>query len=121
MAATSFDKEKLSDATDGRGILITQVATAGDAIHTAVVGTAGDTWDEIFLQACNIDTVDRLLTIEYGGVSAPTDTIIVNVPFKSGLIVVVDGLILRNTLLVKAFAAAANVIIVHGYIHQIRP
>lgn len=36
MAQSSAYKRKLSGSTDGKAIKITQTATAGDTIHTAV-------------------------------------------------------------------------------------
>jgi|TARA_Y100000310_G_scaffold211561_1_gene212302 hypothetical protein len=112
-------KRKLSGSTDGRMIKVTQTATAGDTIHTAVAGTAAGTFDEIWLWAVNSDTTDRKLTIEYGGVAAPDDLIEFTVPAESGLYLLLPGFILQNTLVVKAFAASANVVMVGGYVNNI--
>jgi hypothetical protein len=38
---------------------------------------------------------------------------------ESGLVLVVPGLILQNTKVVKAFAATADVILLTGYVNQI--
>ena len=112
-------KRKLSDSTNGRGIKVVQTATAGTAIHTAVAGTTAGTYDEIWLYAYNSHTADLLLTIEFGGVTAPDDNIVVTIPFKSGLVLVVPGLILQNGTAVKAFAASANLITIYGYVNAI--
>jgi len=111
-------KRKLSGSTDGMGIKITQTATAGDLIHTAVAGTTDGTYDEIWLWAQNNHTADVELTIEFG--SADTENNIkVTIPCKDGLYAIVPGLILQNSKTVKAFAGSANVITVHGYVNSI--
>jgi hypothetical protein len=96
---------------------VTQTATDGDTIHTAVTGTSD--YDEIWLYAMNSDTSDRKLTIEWGGTTAPDDLIEVTIPAENGLVLVAPGLLLQNALVVKAFAAAANVITIHGFVNRI--
>ena len=43
----TFSKLPLSHNTNGKNIKVTQTATAGDDIHTAVAGTSN--WDEVWL------------------------------------------------------------------------
>lgn len=114
----TFTKEKLSGSTNGKGIKITQTATLGDTIHTAVAGTAS--WDCIELYATNIDTVSRELTIEWGTATAADGNIKITIPAKSGLTYLIPNkLILQNSLTITAFASAANVIIVFGSVERI--
>lgn len=113
----TFTKEILSGSTDGRMIKVAVVATVGTWIHTAVAGVADI--DEVWLWAVNSDTVDRKLTIEYGGRAAPDDLIEVTIRAESGLVLVVPGMILQNALLIRAFAAAANVVMVGGFVNRI--
>jgi len=113
--ATVYTKVKLSGCTDGRGVKVVATSTAGTTIHTAHATAL----DEIWLYAVNSDTTDRKLTIEYGGTSAPDDLIEITIPAESGLVLVVPGLLLTNSLAVKAFAASANVVIIHGYVNRI--
>ncbi len=105
----------------GRMTKVAATATAGTTIHT--VANVATTVDEIWLYAMNNDTVDRELTIEFGGVSSPDDLIRFTVPTKDGLYLVVAGLVLQgNTtpVVVRAFcAAAANVISIGGYVNRI--
>lgn len=116
----SFVKSGLSGAPAGnRGIKVVATATAGTLIHTAVTGTTAGTFDEIWLWAYNGDTVDRTLTVEFGGVTVPDDNIILNVPTKAGLFLVVPGLPLQNAVVVRAFASAANVIVISGYVNKV--
>lgn len=112
-------KRKLSGSTDGKAIKITQTATAGDTIHTAVAGTTAGTFDEIWLWAYNGHTAAVTLTIEFGGATVPDQNIVLNVASKSGLTPVVPGFILQNGLVVKAFASVANVITLNGFVNAI--
>lgn len=108
----TYDKLKLSGSTDGRMIKVVQTVTAGTTIHTAHATAL----DEIHLWAVNSDTANRKLTIEYGGVADPDDLIESTVPFEDGLYQVLPGFVLSNSLVVKAFAAAANVVMIGGYV-----
>lgn len=112
-------KRKLSGSTDGRNIVVVATASAGTTIHTALttVTTAG-MFDEIWLWAYNSDTVSRLLTIQFGGTTAVNDDIKVTIPSQAGLQLVVPGLILQNTTVVRAYAAAASVVTISGYVNQ---
>ena len=118
MASSSAVKRKLSGSTDGYGIELTQTSTAGNTIHQAVAGTTAGTYDEVWLWAQNNHTADVVLTIEYGDADH-AQNIIVTVPFKSGLVPVVPGLVLQNALYVKAFAATTAVITIFGFINTI--
>lgn len=112
-------KRKLSGSTDGRGIKIAATATAGDTIHTSVAGTTAGTYDEIWLYAFNSDTADIVLTIEFGGTTAPDDNVVLTIPFKAGAILVIPGWILQNGTIVKAFAATTNKIVIYGFVNTI--
>jgi hypothetical protein len=113
----TFSKAKLSGSTDGKPIKVVATATAGTLIHTAVSGTTD--FDEIWLWAINTSTGDVQLTIEFGDATAPDSNIIIQVPFKAGLVPVLPGLILQNGATVKAFAGSANVINLTGYVNRI--
>lgn len=117
MSSTAF-KRKLSGSTDGMGVKITQTGTAGDTIHTAVAGTTTGTFDEVWLWAQNNHTADVVVTVEFGD-NASEHNIIVTVPYKSGLVPIVPGLILQNAATVKVFAASANVITIVGFVNAI--
>lgn len=112
-------KRKLSGSTDGKAIKITQTATAGDTIHTAVAGTTEGTFDEIWLWAYNGHSEDVVLTIEFGGATVPDQNIVMTIPFKSGPVPIVPGFILQNGQSVKAFAGVANVVTLMGFVNAI--
>jgi len=112
-------KRKLSGSTDGKPIKVVQTATAGDTIHTAIAGTTAGTFDEIWLYAYNGHTTTVTLTIEFGGADVPDQNIVLTLASKSGLQLIVPGLILQNEMVVKAFASIANVITLSGFVNSI--
>jgi hypothetical protein len=104
----------------GRLIKIAQTATAGTTIHTA--SNTATTIDELWLYAQNDHSSDVLLTVEWGGTSNPDDLIRQTITSRAGLLLVVPGLILQGNatpLVVRAFAATANVVMVGGYVNRI--
>ena len=116
----TFSKLTLSGSTDGRAIKVAATSTPGTTIHTGSA-TASD-YDEIWLYAQNTDTTARKLTVEWGGTSSPDDLIEITIPAESGLVLVAPGLLIKGNatqLVVKAFAASANVITIHGYVNRI--
>lgn len=117
--SASVSKVLLDGSTNGKPIKVGATATPGTTIHTAVSGTTN--LDEIWIWANNTDTTVRKLTIEYGGTTSPDCTIEVGIPAESGLYLVVPGLLLQNSLVVRAFAAAANVVLISGFVNRITP
>ena len=116
----TFSKIALSGSTDGRLIKVAATATAGTTLHTG--SSTATTFDELWLYAVNSDTSDRKLTIEWGGVSSPDDLIEQTVTTESGLVLLVAGLIIKGNatpLVVRAFAATANVVMIGGYVNRI--
>ena len=114
----TYSKQLLSGtASNGRNVKVAATATAGTLIHTAIAGTSD--LDEIWLYACNTSGSDVKLTIEYGGVASPDDLTEVTIATEAGWVLVCPGLLLQNGLLVKAFAAAANVVMINGYVNRI--
>lgn len=114
----TFTKHLLSGSTNGKQIKVAATATPGTLIHTAVAGT--DDMDEIYLYATNNNaSTSVLLTVEWGGVTAPDDLIKINVPASSSYSLVMPGLLLQNSLVVRAFADTANTVLVSGYVNRI--
>lgn len=114
----TFEKKLLSASANGRGIKVVGTnAGAATLLHTAVAGAVD--FDEVWLYAVNSDATARKLTLLHGGVTSPDDEIEVTIPPESGLFLVAPGLLLQNGLDLKAFAAAGNVILIHGYVHRI--
>lgn len=112
----TFSKLALSGSTNGKPIAVAATATPGTTIHTAQAGTAG--LDEIWLYAVNATASDVKLTVEFGGTTT-AENIELTVTAESGLVLVSPGLVLNNSLVVRAFAATANAINISGYVNRI--
>lgn len=105
---------------DGLGILVVQTATAGTAIHTA--SSTATTIDEVWLYGYNNHNASILLTIEYGGVTAPKDVIKQTLTAQNGLVLICAGLIIQgnsSAKVIRAFAATASQISIFGYVNRI--
>ncbi len=111
----AIEKRVLSGSTNGRPIKVAATATTGTTIHTAHATNL----DEVWLWAVNTDTAARKLTIELGGTTSPDDLIEVTVAAESGLTLIVPGLVLTDSLVVRAFAATANVVNIVGFVNRI--
>jgi hypothetical protein len=116
----TFTKQELSGSTDGRGIKVTGTATgAAVTVHTAQSGTGDNNYDEVFIYANNSSTAAILVTIEFGGTTDPDDLIEVSVPAQQGLMLIVPGLVLQNSLVVKSWASVANQISLFGFVNKV--
>ena len=110
----TYTKQVLSGSTDGRPIAVAATATPGTLLHTAITGTTGS--DSVYLWASNVTGTSATLTIEFGGVTT-ADKIVsaVSIPANSENIPIVDGQVLRNGLVIRAFSGTASAINVNGY------
>jgi hypothetical protein len=115
----TYTKEALSGSTHGRGIKIAATSSPGDTVHTASSGTTSAGEDVITLWAYNSDSSSHVLTLQWGGTTSPDDDVKVTIPAQSGLTLVAADLILRNSLIVKAYADSTNKITVHGSANRI--
>jgi hypothetical protein len=114
----TFTKRLLSGSTDGKAIKVVQTATAGTTIHTAVSGTSS--LDEVWLYAHNSSNAAVKLTLEWGEATAPDGHIEINIGAEgTGLVLIAPGLLLQNSLVIKAFAGTANVVTITGYVNRI--
>ena len=104
----------------GLGVLVAATSTAGTTVHTAA--NVATTIDEIWLYAVNSSTSSVKLTVEWGEATAPNGNIELTVAAESGLVLVSPGLVLQGNAtpkVVKAFAATANVVVIHGYVNRV--
>ena len=113
----TISRQLLSGSTNGRGVKVAATATPGTTIHTAHATSL----DEVWLWCVNSDTVARKLTVEFGGTTSPDDLIEVSIPSESGLVLVSPGLTVTGGVVVRAFAATANVLVVMGHVNRITP
>jgi hypothetical protein len=105
--------QKLSGSTDGKQIKVAAVGTPGTLIHTAQASANDE--DFLFVSAVNSSAASVKLTLEHGGVAVPDDIVEITIPPETGLIPIYQGIPLRNSLVLRAFAATANVILINGY------
>lgn len=112
----ALSKEFLTGgAGDGTGIKIAATAlAAANTVHTVPAAKE----DTIRILATNNDTVKRSLTLLWGGATAVDDEIEVTLQPKAGLMLIVPGLPLGAGKVVKAYAEAANQIVIHGDVNR---
>jgi hypothetical protein len=116
----TYTKKILSGSTDGRPVLVVATASAGTVVHTGSSTSA--TLEEVWLYASNSTTVQRTLTIQWGGTTSPNDSITLFLPPQSGLTLVAPGLIIKGNatpLVIRAFADSANQVSIVGYVNEI--
>lgn len=113
-----YKKRKLSASSDGRGIKVGATATPGTLIHTALSNIAANEWDEVWIEAVNTSGAAVKLTVEWGGTTSPDDLIEITIPAESGFTEIIPGHVLQNGREVRAFAATADVIVIHGYVNR---
>lgn len=109
-------KRQLEDSVDGKPILVSATATAGDSIHTASA-TAG-ILDEVFLAAHNTSDADVVLTLEIGGTTVGFQRV-VTVPANSTIWIISGDIVLGNEVNIAAFAETADVINITGYVNRV--
>ena len=115
--ATTVSRIPLSGSTHGRGIKVAATSSAGTTIHTATSSTSD--CDVVTLYAYNSSSGAVNLTLQWGGTSTPDDDIKLSIPATSGLTLVVPDMVLRNSLVVAAYAGTTNVITLHGFVNRV--
>ena len=113
----TFTKKILSGSTTGLQVKVSAITNGtANTIHTAASGTSA--FDEIWIYAYNDDTAVRLLTLLWGGTTEPDNVMRVSLSPRAGRLLVVDGALLQNSLVVKAYADAANVVLLDGFVNN---
>lgn len=113
-----FKKRKLSASDGGRGIKVVATASPGTLVHQATASVAANEWDAVWLRAVNTSGSAVKLTVEWGGAGNPDDQVEVTIPAESGFTEVIPGHVLQNGKEVRAFAASANALVLHGFVHR---
>lgn len=115
----SLSTALLSGSTDGKQIKVTGTGTGATVtVHTAHATAK----DAIWLYADNDDTTgDVTLTLEIGAATDPDNVLKKTIPARGtpgndGRINILDGYILTNSLILKAFASSANKIKLSGFV-----
>jgi hypothetical protein len=111
----TYTKRILSGSTNGKAITVVQTASPGDTVHTAVAGSSD--MDEIWIYVYNVSISPIDLTLQWGGTAA-IDGIVGTIDGSAGMILVAPGLLLNNSLIVKAFATTSGLAI-QGFVNRI--
>jgi hypothetical protein len=114
---TTVSRIPLSGSTDGRAIKVAATASSGTLIHTAT--TSATDCDVITLYAHNSSSSAVNLTLQWGGTTSPDDSILLSIPAQTGLTLLVPDLVLRNSLVVRAFAGTTNVVMISGFANRV--
>jgi hypothetical protein len=116
--ANIFIKLPLSASSYGMQIPINGT-TSGSAtpIHTAVTGSSAI--DEIWMYAYNDATASIMLSINWGSLVEPANVVRSTLPSQSGRILIIDGKLLYNGLLISAYAGTGSYISIDGYVNRI--
>jgi hypothetical protein len=109
--------QQLSASDKGRGIAVAATGSPGTLIHSALASQAINEWDAISIKAVNKSATAIKLTLEWGGTNA-ADQIEITIPAESGFTEVIVGHLLQEGAQVRAFAATANEVILHGFVHR---
>ena len=113
----ALSKEFLTGgAGDGTGIKLSSTTLGGaNTVHTVPASKE----DTIRILATNNDTVKRTATLLWGAETAVDDEITVTLQPKAGLVLIIPGLPLGAAKLVKAYAEATNVVVIHGDVNRV--
>lgn len=105
----------LSGSTNGRPIKVAATATPGTLIHTAHATSQ----DRVFLTVTNTTTSDVAVTIEKGGVTDPDDLVVEAylVP-GGGFPWELPPMQITGSLVIRAFAGSANVLLIDGFVNR---
>ena len=111
MTTTTITAKAASGSTNGRGIKIAASSSPGTTLHTYQTGTTDGNFDICDVTVYNSDTSDRTVTFQNGGTTSPDDSRGGTVP--AGEERTFYGFMGQNSLVLKAFASAANVLSAH--------
>ena len=115
--ATTVSRIPLSGSTDGRAVLVAATSSAGTTIHTAT--SSATDCDVVTIYAYNSSASAVTLTLQWGGTTSVNDDIKLSIPATSGLTLVTPDLVLRNSLILKAYAGTTNVVTIHGFANRV--
>lgn len=111
----TYTKQILSGSVNGRQIPVA-VSSSVTEIHTAVAGTTD--MDEIYLYVANNNSASVSCSIQWGGDGVVDRTSFLVHP-KNGRTLVMDGKLLQNSLVVKAYTLDFDGVVIDGFINRI--
>lgn len=118
---TIYAKEVLTGSTNGKPIAVAATAIgSGTTIHTVPTLTSTQ-YDEVYIWACNTDSVEHYLTLGLGG--SATANLMPNqvvLPANSPPMPVLCGVTLGSGVVVTAASDAANMVNLTGHVNTAR-
>jgi hypothetical protein len=114
----TFTKKLLSGSTNGKQIKVVGTASgSATTIHTAVAGTGS--FDEVWIYAYNGNGTAVVLTLLFGGTTEPDNQIRATLSPQSGRVLLCDGMLLQNGLVISAYCNVANEVEIDGFVNNI--
>jgi hypothetical protein len=114
---TTVSRIPLSGSTHGRGVKVAATSSSGTTIHTATSSTTD--CDVVTIYAYNSSASAVNLTLQWGGTTSVDDDIKLSIPATSGLTLIAPDLVLRNSLVIRAYAGTADVVTIHGFANRV--
>lgn len=111
----------LSGSSSGQPVKVAATSIgSGTTVHTATSSTDDGTGDQIYLFVTNTSSSPVTLTVAWGGTTDPDHLVVdaFSVPPQLPPVEVVVGLLLRNSLVVRAAGGSANVLLISGFVHR---
>lgn len=115
----TYVKGFISGSSNGKMVVVSASSSPGTIVHTAISGSANK--EEVWIYGTNRHTSNVGLIIEWGGTSS-ADQIPLSLQPGAGLNLLVPGLPLNNSLVVRAYVSASstiNLINLVGFTNQI--
>ena len=101
-----------SEIADGLQIGLTATASPGTLLHGGTESNSGEQWDVITIEACNIDSSNRVLTIAWGGIATKDLVLFTMAPREGRVPIIIKGRLKRG-LEIRAWASVADKINVY--------
>jgi alpha-tubulin suppressor-like RCC1 family protein len=115
------------DPNNGSILIVGENMSNRTIVHQTANGSSS--YEEIHLWAYNDDEGDVELTVEFGGLSNNVNgnaivfqqhrSLKIKIPSRQGLFNIFNGLLLRNSSRITAFANEANKVTLRGYVNKI--
>ncbi len=105
--------DHLSGSTDGRGISIVATTTPGTTLHTASASGV----DRVYIDLGNTGSSAVVVTIQWGGTTAADERDVVVPPNET--VRAVDGIVLTNSLVIRAYASTSVVVNATGRVETL--
>jgi hypothetical protein len=115
----TFSRSILSGSTNGLSIRVLGATTSGGVlVHSAYTDTGGS--DEVWLYGYQYGTTSgQTVTVRFGGATLGDEIRVAMTPGSAGVIPVIPGLPINNSLEVRAFCTTSNEISLYGWVNRV--